>query len=123
MSADPVVTPAGSPASNDDGSFEPVIAVSELPEGTMAAVRLADGTPVCLARIGDTVHAVHDCCTHQAFPMSAGEILPDGTLECAWHGARFDPATGAARRGPACSALRVFRVRVEDGIVLVAGSR
>jgi nitrite reductase/ring-hydroxylating ferredoxin subunit len=54
--------------------------------------------------------------------MSAGELLPDGSLECAWHGARFDPVTGQPRRGPACEALRVYRVLVLDGIVHVASS-
>ena len=102
--------------------FEPVIAVADLPDNTLMGMHLTDGTPICIFRVDGGVHAVHDCCTHQAFPMSAGELLPDGSLECAWHGALFDPVTGQPRRGPACEALRVYRVLVEDGMVHVARS-
>lgn len=120
MSAEPATTSDGETAARE--GFEPVIALADLSGDALVAVRLADGTPVCLVRVDDTVHAVHDCCTHQAFPMSAGELLADGSLECAWHGARFDPATGEPRRGPACESLRVYRVLVADGIVHVAKS-
>ncbi len=102
--------------------FDPVIALADLPADTLMGVHLTDGTPICLFRVDGTVHAVHDCCTHQAFPMSAGELLPDGSLECAWHGALFDPVTGQPRRGPACEALRVYRVLVVDDMVHVARS-
>lgn len=121
VSGDPATAAGDGGVAAGDG-FEPVIPLAELPADTLVAVRLADGTPVCLVLLDGTVHAVHDCCTHQAFPMSAGELLPDGSLECAWHGARFDPATGQPRRGPACAALRIYRVLVDGGIVHVAGS-
>ena len=35
----------------------------------------------------------------------------DGTIECAWHGARFDRRTGDVRRHPATDPLAVFEVR------------
>lgn len=120
MTAEPAATPEPGVAVPD--GFVPVIALADLPEDTLLAAQLPDGTPLCLARVDGAVHAVHDCCTHQSFPMSAGELLPDGSLECAWHGARFDPVTGQPRRGPACEALRVYRVLVLDGIVHVASS-
>ena len=43
----------------------------------------------------------------------------DGTIECAWHGARFDCRSGAVRRPPAIDPLPVYAVRVEQGRVLV----
>ena len=52
-------------------------------------------------------------------PLSAGEVLPDGTIECPWHGARFDCVTGALRRGPAEEGVRAYFVRVEGDSVLV----
>ncbi len=51
--------------------------------------------------------------------MSLGDVLADGTIQCAWHGARFDSATGAVRQGPATDPLPVFTVKIEDGMVLV----
>jgi hypothetical protein len=62
---------------------------------------------------------VSDICTHQHFSMSQGELLPDGTIECAWHGARFDCHTGEVRQVPAISPLPVFQVRLQGQSVLV----
>jgi 3-phenylpropionate/trans-cinnamate dioxygenase ferredoxin component len=52
-------------------------------------------------------------------PLSAGEVLDDGTIECPWHGARFDCVTGEVRRGPAEDNVEAFHVVVTDGAVLV----
>jgi nitrite reductase/ring-hydroxylating ferredoxin subunit len=52
-------------------------------------------------------------------PLSAGEVLPDGTIECLWHGARFDCVTGALRRGPAEEDAQSYRVRLDGDAVLV----
>ena len=56
---------------------------------------------VCLVRTGG---AVHDECTHQAVPLSAGEVA-DGAIECWLHGScrQGDPMTsaGAPSRGRA----------------------
>lgn len=99
--------------------FEAVAKVEEVPEeGTFGVVK-GTGEPVCLIRHAGRITAVSDNCTHQEFAMSLGDVLPDGTIQCAWHGARFDCASGAVRQGPASDALPVFAVRIEDGMILV----
>jgi 3-phenylpropionate/trans-cinnamate dioxygenase ferredoxin subunit len=99
--------------------FEPVATVDEVPEqGTFPVVR-STGEPVCLIRTGGRITAVADNCTHQEFAMSLGDVLGDGTIQCAWHGARFDCATGAVVQGPATDPLPMFAVRIDDGVVLV----
>ncbi len=81
--------------------FETVATVNQIPpEGVLAVVK-SDGQRVCLIRSRGRVAAVADNCTHQDFEMSLGDVLPDGTIQCAWHGARFDVMTGAVRQGPA----------------------
>jgi 3-phenylpropionate/trans-cinnamate dioxygenase ferredoxin subunit len=45
--------------------------------------------------------------------------FPDGTIQCAWHGARFDCTTGEVRQGPALRPLPVFEVRMDGDSVLV----
>jgi 3-phenylpropionate/trans-cinnamate dioxygenase ferredoxin component len=102
--------------SRGDG-FAPVARLDALPPGAVLGVVAPDGRHICLVNVGGTVRALRDECTHQAFPMSAGELRPDGTIQCAWHGARFDAATGAVRSGPACDALDVYAVRVVDGVI------
>jgi 3-phenylpropionate/trans-cinnamate dioxygenase ferredoxin subunit len=103
----------------ENAGFEAVAKVEEVPEeGTFGIVK-ETGEPVCLIRHAGRITAVSDNCTHQDFAMSLGDVLPDGTIQCAWHGARFDCATGAVRQGPATDALPVFEVRIEDGMILV----
>ncbi len=99
--------------------FESVAALHEIPDEGVLAVVMPSGERVCLIRHGGRISAVADRCTHQDFEMSLGDVLPDGTIQCAWHGARFDCSTGVVKQGPASVALPVFEVRIENGMVLV----
>jgi 3-phenylpropionate/trans-cinnamate dioxygenase ferredoxin subunit len=100
--------------------FEEVAPLSALEDGELLGAVLSDGTLVCLYNERGTVGAVHDVCTHAEFAMSDGVLHGDGTLECVWHGARYDCRTGAVRRGPAIEPLAVFETRVEGNRILVA---
>jgi 3-phenylpropionate/trans-cinnamate dioxygenase ferredoxin component len=92
---------------------------SELPPGTLLGIVLPDGSHVCLLNHQGEIRALEDNCSHQDFPLSAGELLDDGTVECVWHGARFDCRTGAACAGPARRPVATYAVRVEDGTIHV----
>jgi 3-phenylpropionate/trans-cinnamate dioxygenase ferredoxin component len=92
--------------------------LDEIADGAMAGV-IVNGDRVCLARLGGEVLALEDRCTHALFPLSRGELLPDGTIVCAWHGARFDGRTGAPCRGPASMDARTYDVLLHDGDVYV----
>lgn len=95
------------------------IPLEAIPDHGTLSVELSTGERVCLVRRGDTVCALTDECTHQGMPLSAGEVLPDGTIECPWHGARFAFDTGRVVRGPAEEDVRTWPVRVVDGQVIV----
>lgn len=99
--------------------YEDVAALEDLAEGAMLGVTLRDGRPVCVFNHREEIGAVGNLCTHAEFLISDGVLHADGTLECIWHGARFDCRTGAVRRHPAEEPLPVFPVRVEAGRVLV----
>jgi 3-phenylpropionate/trans-cinnamate dioxygenase ferredoxin subunit len=99
--------------------FEAVASLSDLPEGAVVQRVRSSGETICLIRHRDQVSAVSDICTHEHFPISQGELLEDGTVQCAWHGARFDCRTGEVKQGPATAPLPVFAVRVEGDAVLV----
>ena len=103
--------------------FEPVARLTELPEGSLLAVSRRSGERICLFNVKGEIGAVSDNCTHQDFTLSEGILLPDGTLECVWHGARFDCATGAVRKQPATAPLPVYRVVVRDGQIYVGGRK
>ena len=99
--------------------FLDVASLDEVPEMGVLGVDGPGGRAICLVRFQGRISAFADECTHQAFPLSAGEVHADGTLECVWHGARFDCLTGAVRREPAMDPLTTYPVRVEQGRVLV----
>jgi len=100
--------------------FEKLASVNDVPDEGVLGVTGSDGRRICLIRSQGRISAVANNCTHQDFEMSLGDVLPDGTIQCAWHGARFDCFTGLVQQGPATSPLPVFDVKVENGIVWVA---
>jgi nitrite reductase/ring-hydroxylating ferredoxin subunit len=101
-----------------DSDFYAVANAGDLHEDDLLAVTTPHGE-VCLLRYGGEIYAVSNCCTHSEFPISDGILGRDGSLECVWHGARFDCRTGAVRKGPAEDPLPVYEVKVEGGKVLV----
>ena len=105
----------------NDG-FIDVAAVEDVPEGGVLGAEGPGGRGICLVRFQGRVSAFADECTHQAFPLSAGEVHEDGSLECVWHGARFDCLTGAVQQGPATDGLTAFPVRIQGDRVLVGPS-
>lgn len=107
----------------DSNDFENVASVDEVPdEGTLAVAR-SDGLRICLIKSQGRILAVSDNCTHQDFEMSLGDVLPDGTIQCAWHGARFDCVTGEVKQGPATEPLPVYEVRIDGDSILVGRGR
>ena len=102
--------------------FTDVAGLDEVPEMGVLGVEGPRGQSICLVRFEGQVSAFADECTHQAFPLSLGEVRADGTLECVWHGARFDCLTGAVRRDPATDDLMRYPVRV-DGDRIFVGRR
>jgi len=99
--------------------FEPVASIGDLTEGTVLQRVRPSGDVVCLVRYKGEISALSDICTHQHFSMSLGDLLDDGTLQCAWHGARYDCRSGEVKQVPATAPLPVFQVRIEGDMILV----
>ena len=119
--------PRSAPHTPSLAPFELVARVEEVPEGNLLGVEKANGERICLINHGGEIHAVSDNCTHQDFPMSEGLLLPSANggcvIECIWHGAAFDVATGAVKKQPAVEPLPVYHVRVADGNIFVGGRK
>lgn len=77
-----------------------------------------DGTLVLLARDGGRVRAMQGLCPHQ-FARLADGAVKDGWLQCPHHMARFRLDDGMCGPGWVLPALRRYRVRIEDGAVLL----
>jgi nitrite reductase/ring-hydroxylating ferredoxin subunit len=99
---------------------EAVARLDELPVGTLKAVVLRSGEKVCLVHTAAGICAIADRCSHRDFPLSAGEVTRDGLVECAWHGAQFDPTTGVMLTGPGGDDVKTFDVRVDDATITIA---
>ena len=103
------------------GEFVKVATLDQLPPGTLLGVEMPDGLKICLAHTQDgEIYAIIDRCSHRDFPMASGSLHGGETIECAWHGARFDLKTGRALRLPAITALKTFDVKVDGNDILVA---
>jgi 3-phenylpropionate/trans-cinnamate dioxygenase ferredoxin component len=92
-------------------SARTVAKLSELDEATPTRVDV-DGVPVCLVRLGGTVKAVHDTCSHQQWSLADGMVWDNG-VECSLHGSTFDLDTGQPSSLPAMKAVPTFAVELD----------
>jgi 3-phenylpropionate/trans-cinnamate dioxygenase ferredoxin component len=97
--------------------FVYAVNAADVPDDEPLGVEI-DGRQVAIYRIDGEYFATENVCPHQYALMSEG-YLEDGCIECPLHQARFDVRTGAAQCGPVDRGLRVYRVALEAGAVLV----
>lgn len=93
--------------------------LTDVPPNTLLSVEAGE-IRICLANADGKIYAFSDNCSHKDFPMSAGSVHGGATIECAWHGARFDMATGKAIRLPAIKPIKTYEVVVAGDDILVA---
>ena len=103
--------------------FTAVARLADIAVGTMRTVTLPNGEQVLIMNVDGDICALPDRCSHEDLELSAGELMPDGTIECVFHGAQFDCRTGAVRSPPAVEDLVPYPVRIENGTVLVGPRR
>ena len=89
----------------------------EFPDGRGLRVEIGEHR-IAMFRIGGTVYAIGDRCSHAEASLSEGEVF-DGEVECPRHGSAFDLATGAPQTLPATRPVPVYAVEVVDGDVYV----
>ena len=78
-----------------------------------------DGRDIAIFNLGDRFVAIDNECPHQGGPLCDG-IVSGTTVVCPLHGWKIDLGSGSVSRSadtPAC--LETFRVRVEEGIVML----
>jgi 3-phenylpropionate/trans-cinnamate dioxygenase ferredoxin subunit len=98
---------------------ERVAALSELVDGGARRVDI-DGTPVCVVRVGDTVHAIGDTCSHADYSLSEGDVWADEcAVECPQHGSLFSLETGEPESLPATRPVPVYKVEISGDDVYV----
>ena len=78
------------------------------------------GCPVALVRLGDTVHAIGDTCSHAEVSLAEGIVdTAECALECWKHGSLFSLESGEALTLPATRPVPIYVVRVDGDDVFV----
>ncbi len=83
-----------------------------------AFIAEVDGYPVVIGRCGAHFCAREDRCTPDGESFAAADV-EDCELICPRHFARFCLRTGEALSPPAYEPARTFKVRIENGRILI----
>jgi nitrite reductase/ring-hydroxylating ferredoxin subunit len=83
------------------------------------AVVDAGGTEIAVFLVNGEARAFENACPHEGNPLCEGEILGD-TLTCAFHGWKFDLATGACIVGDESARTFSAEIQGEEIVVTVA---
>jgi nitrite reductase (NADH) small subunit len=90
--------------------------VEDVPPGRGATVELLDGTELALYNIDGEFHAIENFCPHKGAPLADGQLCGH-TVECDWHGWRFDVRTGHCLTN--ASTVESYTVIIEDGLIKI----
>ncbi|MCL4801034.1 MAG: Rieske 2Fe-2S domain-containing protein [Burkholderiales bacterium] len=92
----------------------PLCKLADIPGSGAARIDFF-GREALVYKVGGQPRTVVNTCTHLGGPLE----LNNGQLVCAWHGARFDAASGDVVSGPrgTCAHALVVPTRVEDGVL------
>ena len=86
-------------------------------KGAMIGVELS-GKKIVISNLDGTFYAIGSKCTHMGCDLSRGNIEGEHVI-CPCHGSTFDLNTGQIVRGPAGTPEPSFRVKVENGELMV----
>src|SRR6202158_1926559 len=93
--------------------------VDEVAEGEIKQASLPDGSHVALYRVGGSIYATADMCTHGEASLSEEGILTGRIVECTFHFGTFDVTTGEPTGMPCEIALKTYPVTIVDGNVQI----
>jgi nitrite reductase (NADH) small subunit/3-phenylpropionate/trans-cinnamate dioxygenase ferredoxin subunit len=99
-----------------EGQTVTVGRVEDVPSGRGATVELLNGRELALYNVEGRFYAVENFCPHKGAPLADGRLC-GATVECDWHGWRFDLSTGQCltNRG----AVETYEVVIEDGWIKI----
>ena len=100
-----------------DGDWIRVADIDECPPGSLLEVE-AGPEVLVLANVDGDLYALENRCSHQDLPLSDGELEGE-TLECMYHGAKFDVCTGKAMELPAVKPVATYVVELRGREIYV----
>ena len=103
--------------SADMSELVKICPTSEVPENSVKSFEVGNNV-IAVYNVGGTFYATDNECTHGAASLADG-ILEDDIIECSLHFGAFNVRTGEAVQAPCFTALRTYKVVVQDGQVMV----
>jgi 3-phenylpropionate/trans-cinnamate dioxygenase ferredoxin component len=112
------------------------VAVDDLGDSQVTVVHDTPHGDLAVGISRDMPFAVSNRCRHLFAQLGNGHVTDDGCLQCPWHAALYDVASGRMVRGPqgafrplagaikataGARALRTFPVELRDGAIWLAG--
>jgi nitrite reductase/ring-hydroxylating ferredoxin subunit len=98
-------------------TWHPVLEEAKLGEGEVAQAD-AGGEALALYKVEGKVYATQELCSHAYVSLVDGYL--EGTIiECPVHQARFDITNGKVLDPPANADLKIYPVKVENGMICV----
>jgi 3-phenylpropionate/trans-cinnamate dioxygenase ferredoxin subunit len=113
-----------------------LVAVEDLDESQVTVVRGTLHGDLAVGLSAGLPFAVSNRCRHLFAPLGNGRVDEDGCLECPWHGALYDVASGKMVRGPqgvfkplagavrattGARSLGTYAVELRDGAIWLKG--
>jgi nitrite reductase/ring-hydroxylating ferredoxin subunit len=118
--------------SASESSAVRLVAVDDLGDSHVTVVEQTPHGALAVGVSGGTPFAVSNRCRHLFASLGRGHVTEEGCLECPWHAALYDVATGKMLRGPqgafkplagaikataGARALKTFPVELRDGAI------
>ena len=94
-----------------------VCPTSEVPENSVKSFEVGNNV-IAVYNVGGEFFATDNECTHGAASLADG-MLEGDVIECSLHFGAFNVKTGEAVQAPCFTALRTYKVVVENGEVRV----
>ncbi len=92
--------------------------LSDLADGAMRCFEKVGRDGIVVCRVGGTLYALADNCSHADTPLSEGRLRGYG-LVCPLHGASFDVRDGSHSGPPAWEGVASYEVREAEGVATV----
>ena len=94
-----------------------VCTVSDIKEGKPKLVSV-NGKRAMIVKIGKNFHCIGAVCTHKGGPLNEG-FIEDNTVQCPWHGGKFNLETGKVESPPPTEDVPAYKVEIKGDYVYV----
>jgi nitrite reductase/ring-hydroxylating ferredoxin subunit len=98
--------------------FTKVASMNDLKPGRMKGIEV-EQKKICLANVNGNFYAIGNRCTHANCSLSDG-TLNGPNIKCPCHSSIFNVQTGAIVKGPAKEPEPIYKVKLENGQILIS---